>query len=149
MKLQTVKDDLNPKLDLSDPFKSEKASGDLVSKPNQEKTDLKDDLNLHRFECLGCGYVYDPEEGIKKFNVPAGTPFLNLDPKKFKCPVCRVGFDAYRDIGPKSKPSGFEENLGYGFGFNKLPSGQKNVLIFVILFMFVTSVIEFVDVSVE
>jgi hypothetical protein len=30
----------------------------------------------------------------------------------------------------KSTSSGFEENLTYGFGFNKHPSGQKNVLIF-------------------
>ena len=36
----------------------------------------------------------------------------------------------YKDIGPREKPSGFEENLTYGFGFNSLPPGQKNILIF-------------------
>ena len=46
------------------------------------------------------------------------------------CPVCRAGKNFYKDIGPKSKPSGFEENLVYGFGFNSLPPGQKNILIF-------------------
>ena len=55
---------------------------------------------------------------------------MDIDKGRFRCPVCRVGFGGYKDIGPKSKPSGFEENLTYGFGFNKLPSGQKNVLIF-------------------
>jgi hypothetical protein len=30
----------------------------------------------------------------------------------------------------EQKPSGFEENLVYGFGFNSLPPGQKNILIF-------------------
>ena len=88
------------------------------------------DSILNRFECRGCGYIYEPTEGIKKINIPAGTPFLQLDQDQFRCPVCRVGFESYFDIGPKSKPSGFEENLGYGFGFNKLPSGKKNVLIF-------------------
>ena len=93
--------------------------------------DRKDlDQNLNRFECISCGFIYDPDEGIKKLNIEPGTPFLEIDREKFRCPVCRVGFGGYKDIGPKSKPSGFEENLTYGFGFNKLPSGQKNVLIF-------------------
>ena len=130
VKLQTVEDDLKAKSDLSDTFEDDQVSGDLVSKSKQENSDQKDDLSLHRFECIGCGYVYDPEEGIKKFDIPAGTSFLDLDQLKFRCPVCRLRFDSYRDIGTKFKPSGFEENLGYGFGFNKLPSGQKNVLIF-------------------
>ena len=96
--------------------------------PSQEG--IKEDVGLHLFECIGCGYIYDPSEGIKKFNIPSGTSFLDIDKENFRCPVCRVGSEAYKDIGPKSKPSGFEENLSYGFGFNKLPSGKKNVLIF-------------------
>ena len=53
-----------------------------------------------------------------------------MDANTFRCPVCRAGKDFYMDIGSKSKPSGFEENLVYGFGFNSLPSGQKNIIIF-------------------
>ena len=53
-----------------------------------------------------------------------------MDGNTFACPVCRAGKNFYQDIGPKSKPSGFEENLVYGFGFNSLPPGQKNILIF-------------------
>ena len=37
---------------------------------------------------------------------------------------------AFKDIGPRNKPSGFEENLNFGLGVNKLTPGQKNVLIF-------------------
>ena len=88
------------------------------------------DSKANRFECISCGFIYDPDEGIKKLNIEPGTAFLDVDREKFRCPVCRVGFGGYKDIGPKSKPSGFDENLTYGFGFNKLPSGQKNVLIF-------------------
>ena len=58
------------------------------------------------------------------------TPFSEIDGNSFACPVCRAGKNFYKDIGPKSKPSGFEENLTYGFGFNSLPPGQKNILIF-------------------
>ena len=90
----------------------------------------KDELRNHRFECSGCGYVYDPLDGLKKFDIPKGTSFYEIDKEKFRCPVCRAGFNNYKDIGTRSKPSGFDENLGYGFGFNTLPSGQKNVLIF-------------------
>ena len=87
-------------------------------------------LEQNRFECRSCGYIYDPSEGNKKLNIPPNTPFSALDGNTFVCPVCRAGKNFYKDIGPKSKPSGFEENLTYGFGFNKLPSGQKNILIF-------------------
>jgi rubredoxin len=84
----------------------------------------------HRFECRSCGYVYDPAEGVKKVDIPPGTPFLELDPSSFRCPVCRSKMGAFQDIGPRDKPSGFEENLNFGLGVNRLTPGQKNVLIF-------------------
>ena len=89
-----------------------------------------DDPDTHRFECRACGFVYDPAEGVKKLSVAAGTPFSALDPDTFRCPVCRSKTIAFKDIGPRDKPSGFEENLGYGLGVNTLTPGQKNVLIF-------------------
>jgi len=84
----------------------------------------------HRYECRNCGYVYDPIDGVKKFAIPGGTAFSDLDQLEFRCPVCRQGVNAFKDIGPRSAPSGFEENLNYGFGINNLTPGQKNVLIF-------------------
>jgi len=102
-----------------------------VSEPleedNQETTP---NLEQNRFECRNCGYIYDPSEGNKKLNIAKNTPFNLLDGNTFRCPVCRAGKDFYMDIGSKSKPSGFEENLVYGFGFNSLPAGQKNIIIF-------------------
>ena len=129
VKVQTVsentKNQLNPLEDFNSDKKQNHAASSTV-KPVLEDFDPK----FNRFECLSCGFIYDPDEGIKKLNILPGTAFLDLDKDTFRCPVCRVGFGGYKDIGPKSKPSGFEENLTYGFGFNKLPSGQKNVLIF-------------------
>jgi len=87
-------------------------------------------LEQNRFECRSCGYIYDPSEGNKKLNIPKNTPFSELDGNTFACPVCRAGKNFYKDIGSRAKPSGFEENLVYGFGFNSLPPGQKNILIF-------------------
>ena len=88
------------------------------------------DPRTHRFECRSCGYVYDPDEGVKKVGISAGTAFEDLDPMSFRCPVCRSRVPAFRDIGPRTKASGFEENLNYGLGVNRLTPGQKNVLIF-------------------
>jgi rubredoxin len=86
--------------------------------------------DTHRFECRSCGFVYDPGEGIKKYGIAPDTPFLSLDAASFRCPVCRSPVAAFRDIGPRDKPSGFEENLKFGLGVNTLTPGQKNVLIF-------------------
>ena len=88
------------------------------------------DPATHRFECRSCGYVYDPEEGVRKLGIEPGTPFTELDPASFRCPVCRSKVGAFKDIGPRNKPSGFEENLDFGLGVNRLTPGQKNVLIF-------------------
>ncbi|WP_413441959.1 rubredoxin [Synechococcus sp. MIT S1220] len=88
------------------------------------------DPRTHRFECRSCGYVYDPDEGVKKVGIQAGTAFEDLDPLSFRCPVCRSRVAAFRDIGPRTKASGFEENLNFGLGVNRLTPGQKNVLIF-------------------
>ena len=92
--------------------------------------ELLTNLEQNRFECRSCGYIYDPSEGNKKLKIPPNTPFSAIDGNTFACPVCRAGKNLYKDIGPREKPSGFEENLTYGFGFNSLPSGQKNILIF-------------------
>ena len=88
------------------------------------------DPATHRFECRSCGFVYDPGEGVKKYGIAPGTAFLDLDGASFRCPVCRSKVGAFKDIGPRDKPSGFEENLNFGLGVNRLTPGQKNVLIF-------------------
>lgn len=88
------------------------------------------DPATHRYECRSCGFVYDPAEGVKKLGIEPGTPFQALDPVGFRCPVCRSRTPAFKDIGPRDKPSGFEENLNFGLGVNRLTPGQKNVLIF-------------------
>ena len=123
MSVQTVRDEVQPSSDVS-------KTGPIGENSEQVIFESIEDSNNHRFECRSCGYIYDPIEGIKKFDIAKGTSFLDLDKSKFRCPVCRSGFDTYKDIGPRLKPSGFDENLSYGFGFNMLPSGQKNVLIF-------------------
>ena len=116
--------------DKVDQIKIDKASE--AENPSLEKASAQspDDVSSHRFECFSCGYIYDPLEGVKKFRIQSGTSFLDLDAATFRCPVCRARINSFRDIGPRTKPSGFQENINYGFGVNNLTSGQKNVLIF-------------------
>ena len=94
------------------------------------ETASESDPRTHRFECRSCGYVYDPEEGVKKVGIEPGTAFEDLDALSFRCPVCRSKVAAFRDIGPRAKASGFDENLDFGLGVNRMTPGQKNVLIF-------------------
>jgi len=107
----------------------ESTESDAVAElPTQELE--AEDLDSHRFECRSCGFVYDPGEGVRKLGIEPGTPFLAVDAATFRCPVCRSRVGAFKDIGPRNKPSGFEENLNFGLGVNRLTPGQKNVLIF-------------------
>jgi rubredoxin len=118
-----------PGLDPQEPSPPPEREPEQAPEPGPQLEQVPD-LSEHRFECRSCGFVYDPAEGVKKLAIAAGTPFLELDPLSFRCPVCRSKVAAFKDIGPRNKPSGFEENLGYGLGVNQLTPGQKNVLIF-------------------
>jgi rubredoxin len=92
--------------------------------------------DTHRFECKSCGYVYEPDKGDPKQGVAEGTPFSQLA-QSWRCPVCSANQNQFSDIGITGKPSGFTENLGYGFGVNTMTPTQKNLLIFgALLFVF-------------
>ena len=106
------------------------SAGDPPGSSQVAEAELINERLTHLFECRECGYVYDPAEGVKKLGIPVNTAFQDVDQDQFRCPVCRARVESFKDIGPKDKPSGFEENLKYGFGVNSLSPGQKNVLIF-------------------
>jgi len=86
------------------------------------------------YECRPCGYVYVPSKGDSTSNIEPGTLFTDL-PKSWKCPVCGSPQAAFKNVGATDAPSGFAENLNYGFGVNNLTPGQKNILIFGALFL--------------
>lgn len=84
---------------------------------------------LPSYECRVCGYVYEPQKGDAKSNIASGTPFEAL-PSDWKCPVCNARRSQFSNVGATDAPSGFQENLNYGFGVNRLTPNQKNLLIF-------------------
>lgn len=40
-----------------------------------------------KYECLRCGWVYDPAEGYQEGGIAPGTPFKDI-PSDWKCPFC-------------------------------------------------------------
>ncbi len=98
-----------------------------MNKPINEKT-LAEQAPPS-YECRSCGYVYIPSKGDEQTKIAPGTLFTEL-PTAWRCPVCGVGKSAFVNIGATDAPSGFAENLQYGFGVNNMTPQQKNLLIF-------------------
>lgn len=92
-------------------------------------TQAVDPQSLDRHECKACGYVYEPVKGDDKRQIPPGVAFEEL-PADWRCPVCSARTTQFSNIGPAGSASGFQENLNYGLGVNRLTPGQKNLLIF-------------------
>ena len=64
----------------------------------------KTEVNLTRYKCKLCGYVYSPLRGEPHNGIPVGTAFDDL-PETYVCPVCgyqgkgkigKWGFDEWR-----------------------------------------------------
>ena len=120
---------MEPELTNAEPVSTVDSSQPNLESNLETGTATEISVELHRYECGVCGYVYEPSIGDIKRNIPAGTSFEAIAPD-WRCPVCNTKKKAFADIGVPAKPSGFSENLGYGFGVNVLTPGQKNLLIF-------------------
>jgi rubredoxin len=51
-------------------------------------------MTVEKWECIVCGYVYDPAVGDPEHGANAGTPFEAL-PDDWVCPVCGVPKDQF------------------------------------------------------
>lgn len=49
---------------------------------------------MEKWECVICGYVYNPEVGDPEHGAEPGTPFEVL-PKDWVCPVCGAPKDQF------------------------------------------------------
>ena len=52
------------------------------------------EVQLKRYICNACGYVYDPAVGDPDSNIAPGTAFEDL-PESWVCPQCGVGKDEF------------------------------------------------------
>jgi rubredoxin len=53
--------------------------------------------NMDKWECLACGYIYDPAVGDPDSGIAPGMPFEDL-PDDWVCPECGVGKDMFEKV---------------------------------------------------
>ncbi|HSG67893.1 MAG TPA: flavin reductase [Bacteroidales bacterium] len=58
--------------------------------------EVHDEKGLKKFQCLICGYMYDPAEGDPSRGIPAGTAFEDI-PDDWSCPICGVGKEEFKE----------------------------------------------------
>ena len=63
-----------------------------------ERKSLASEVEMKKYICDVCGYVYDPAEGDPDNGVAAGTPFEKLL-NNWACPVCGAGKDQFSPEG--------------------------------------------------
>lgn len=57
---------------------------------------------IHQCQGPTCGYIYDPDRGDRKSNIPKGTQFDEL-PEDWACPLCGCSKNKFRPCaGPGS-----------------------------------------------
>jgi rubredoxin len=52
---------------------------------------------MQKWECMACGYVYDPKVGDPSNGIKPGTPFEDL-PDDWVCPECGVAKDMFEPV---------------------------------------------------
>ncbi len=61
----------------------------------RSQTDLINmEIEMDRYICLACDYIYDPEIGDPEGGVAPGTPFEDI-PDDWECPLCGVSKDEF------------------------------------------------------
>jgi rubredoxin len=63
--------------------------GDLK---NTEESDQE--IEMEKWKCNVCGYIYDPAKGDADGNIPPDTPFNKL-PDDWVCPMCGAPKDMF------------------------------------------------------
>jgi rubredoxin len=52
------------------------------------------EVEMEKWRCTVCGYIYDPEKGDPDGDVPPNTPFEKL-PDTWVCPMCGAPKDMF------------------------------------------------------
>lgn len=55
-----------------------------------------EEMNMKKYACQVCGWVYDEAVGCPEMGIAAGTKFEDL-PEDFECPLCGVGKDQFAE----------------------------------------------------
>ncbi len=71
------------------------ANKNTAIKVKPEKKEEKKEMS--KYECIACGYIYDPAKGDPSQGVKPGTSFDDL-PADWVCPDCGAGKDQFEKI---------------------------------------------------
>jgi len=52
---------------------------------------------MEKWECMACGYIYDPQEGDPDSGIAPGTSFEDI-PDDWVCPDCGLGKDMFEKV---------------------------------------------------
>ena len=52
---------------------------------------------MGKWECMVCGYIYDPAVGDPDGGIKPGTPFESL-PDGWVCPICGASQDQFQPV---------------------------------------------------
>jgi len=52
---------------------------------------------MQKYECIACGYIYDPAQGDPDSGVAPGTAWEDV-PADWVCPLCGVGKDMFQPV---------------------------------------------------
>jgi len=52
---------------------------------------------MDKYECMACGWIYDPAKGDPDNKIPPGVPFEKL-PEDWVCPACGAGKDQFEKV---------------------------------------------------
>ena len=52
---------------------------------------------MTKYECMVCGFIYDPEVGDPDNGVPPGTSFEDI-PEDWVCPECGASKDEFEPL---------------------------------------------------
>lgn len=52
-------------------------------------------FDVDKWECVICGYIYDPELGDPDNGIKPGTPFTEL-PNNWTCPICGASKEMFK-----------------------------------------------------
>lgn len=58
---------------------------------------LKTIMNMDKYVCDVCGYIYDPAVGDPDNGIEPGTAFEDL-PEDWLCPLCGVGKEEFSKV---------------------------------------------------
>jgi len=68
-----------------------------IDKSKLEEVKHLEENKASKYQCVICGYIYDPEEGDPDSGISPGTPFEDI-PDDWQCPICGVTKRDFRKI---------------------------------------------------